>query len=585
MRRYRVVVNEEGQYALWPLERQVPAGWADTGCHGERERCLAFVETVWTDLRPRGRRGGTATDAGSTGSAGGEATWPTLHDAFEEQAARTPRRIAVEYEGGTLSYGELEVRSNQVAHVLRQHGVGPEVLVGVCAERSPELVVGLLGVLKAQGAYVPLDPEYPTDRLSFMANDFVAHDAEVPLVLTQRHLADKVPGARVLLLDDASLWEAPTSAPPARRAGPADLAYAIYTSGSTGKPKAVLNGHRGVRNRIDWMQRTYGLTADDAVLQKTPTSFDVSVWEFFWPLMTGARLVLARPGGHRDPAYLRDLIVERSVTTAHFVPSMLGVFLQEPGIGSATSLRRVICSGEALPADTAREFTRRFPWSELHNLYGPTEAAIDVSAWHCHPAALEGRTSVPIGRAIQNMRLHVLDETGDAVAAGTRGELHIGGVGLARGYLGRPGLTAEKFVPDPLGLPGSRLYRTGDLASQDAEGVVEFHGRIDDQVKLRGLRVELGEIDAALRSLTWVRDAATVLREDVPGDQRLIAYVVLDGDMLDSALTRKELGAFLPDFMIPTSFVPLRAFPLTPNGKLDRKALPAPVSRGRPRPR
>ncbi|MFJ6183535.1 amino acid adenylation domain-containing protein [Streptomyces sp. NPDC092295] len=519
----------------------------------------------------------------------------TLHGAVGAQAGRSPHAVAVEFEGTTLAYEELEARANQVAHGLRRRGVGPETLVGIRAERSLALVVGLLGILKAGGAYVPLDPGYPADRLSFMARD-----AGVPLVLTQRALAGRVPvpgtgtgtgteagteagsEAGTLLLDDTSVWAAEPTGPPANLSGPAHLAYVIYTSGSTGRPKGVPNEHRGVINRLDWMQRAYGLGGHDAVLQKTPASFDVSVWEFFWPLMTGARLVLAAPGGHKDPAYLRDLIVRRSVTTAHFVPSMLAAFLQEPGIEEMTSLRRVICSGEALPPDCAREFLRRLPWSELHNLYGPTEAAIDVSAWHCRPEDLAGLTSVPIGTAIQNMRLYVLDGTGAPVALGEPGELHIGGVGVARGYLGRPGLTAERFVPDPSGPPGSRMYRTGDLARQDADGVVEFLGRLDHQVKLRGLRVELGEIDVALRSLARVRDGVVVLREDVPGDQRLVAYVVpTDGDEFDGPLARKELAAFLPDFMIPTAFVRLDALPLTPNGKLDRGALPAPVRRQR----
>lgn len=564
--RYRVVVNDEGQHSLWIEARGLPAGWHDSGFSGDKETCLAHVSAVWTDLRPRRPR--------ETGPAR-----LTLHGPVAEQVMGSPHAVAVEFDGRTLSHAELDSRANQVAHGLRRRGVGTETLVGVCAERSLELVVGLLGVLKAGGAYVPLDPDYPSDRLAFMTRD-----AGAPVVLTQRHLAGRVPatGTEILLLDDLSVWAGESTEAPAVPVEPDGMAYVIYTSGSTGRPKGVANTHRGVANRLDWMQRTYPLKGDDAVLQKTPASFDVSVWEFFWPLRSGARLVLAKPGGHRDPAYLRDLIIERAVTTMHFVPSMLSIFLREDGAENARCLRRVICSGEVLPVTVARDFVRRLPWSELHNLYGPTEAAIDVSAWHCRPEALAERTVVPIGTAIQNIDLHVLDPAGDRVPVGEPGELHIGGVGVARGYLGRLDLTAEKFVPDPFGSRGARLYRTGDLARWSPEGVLEFIGRIDHQVKVRGLRVELGEIEVVLRSLPDVRDAVVVVREDTPGDQRLVAYVVsATGAAIDEPIARKELRAVLPDYMVPTIFVCLPGFPLTPSGKLDRRALPAPVRRRR----
>ncbi|WP_431878862.1 non-ribosomal peptide synthetase/MFS transporter [Micromonospora marina] len=500
----------------------------------------------------------------------------TLHGPIEERAAATPDAVAVTIDGHSRTYAELNAQANRVAHRLRAAGVGPETLVGVCAERSVELVAGLLGVLKAGGAYLPLDPEYPADRLAFMVGD-----ADAPVVLVQSHLRDVLPdtGATVLELDDATVWADRPDTDPAPTAGPEHLAYVIYTSGSTGRPKGVPNTHRGIVNRLDWMQRTYGLGADDAVLQKTPASFDVSVWEFFWPLRTGARLVLAKPGGHKDAGYLRDLLVSERITTAHFVPSMLTVFLAEDGVEAATALRRVICSGEELPLASAADFTARLPWCGLHNLYGPTEAAIDVTAWACEPDRLAQVTSVPIGAPIANLRLHVLDPSGAQCPVGVAGELHIGGVGLARGYHRRPALTAEKFVPDPFsGEPGARLYRTGDLArwvaGPDGAGVIEFLGRIDHQVKLRGLRIELGEIESALRDQPGVTEATVIVREDSPGDKRLTAYLV--GEAEHAAL-KAALKDTLPEYMVPAAFVTLDALPLTPNGKLDRKALPAPV--------
>ena len=491
----------------------------------------------------------------------------TLHGIIEEQVAATPEAIAVTFEGEQLNYAQLNAMANRIAHRLRAVGAGPETLVGVCAERSLELVAGLLGVLKAGAAYLPLDPEYPADRLAFMVAD-----AAAPVVLVQSHLRDDLPAtdATVLVLDHEAEWAGqPIHNPPPTTAD--HLAYVIYTSGSTGRPKGVPNTHRGIVNRLDWMQKRYGLTASDAVLQKTPASFDVSVWEFFWPLQTGARLVLAKPGGHKDAGYLRDLLVDEGITTAHFVPSMLTVFLGEDGIEEATALRRVICSGEELPHAAAVEFTTRFPRCELHNLYGPTEAAIDVSAWQCDPAALRDVTSVSIGSPIANLRLYVLDERGNPVPVGVAGELHIGGVGLARGYHRRPALTAERFVPDPFG-DGERLYRTGDLARWRPDGTIDFLGRIDHQVKLRGLRIELGEIESALRDQDGVAEAAVIVREDNPGDKRLVAYTVGTAPDLKAAL--KET---LPEYMVPAAFVELDALPLTPNGKLDRKALPAPV--------
>ncbi|MET8156123.1 MFS transporter [Sphaerisporangium sp. NPDC005289] len=529
----------------------------------------------------------------------------TLHGPIAARAASTPDAVAVRFEGRSLSYRELDAAATRVAHTLRGLGVGVGSVVAVCAERSLELLPALLGVLKAGAAYLPVDPDHPADRVSFMLAD-----AAPAVLLTQRRIRPTLPDttARVLDLDDVLDPDAWTGASgPLPEVRPGDVAYVIYTSGSTGRPKGVPNTHGGIANRLDWMQERFGLDACDIVAQKTPLSFDVSVWELFWPLRQGARMVLATPGGHKDPAYLRKLIVTEGVTTAHFVPSMLAVFLGEAGDAGAAgaadmaraasmsgaksmagaksmtgmagmtgaagcgSLRRVICSGEELPADLARRCVGALPSAELHNLYGPTEAAVDVSAWHCRPAALSGLARVPIGTPIANTALYVLGESMDPAPIGVPGELHIGGAGLARGYLNRPALTADRFVPDPFGPPGSRLYRTGDLVRRRPDGALEFLGRLDTQVKLRGLRIELGEIEAALRALPDVRDAAVIVRED-----RLVAYLVPDG--ADVSAVRAELKKTLPDYMVPSGYVGLAALPLSPNGKLDRRALPAPVA-------
>ena len=495
-----------------------------------------------------------------------------LHRLIEAQVDRTPDAVAVSFEGAALSYRELDGRANQLARYLRARGVGPEVLVALCAERSLEMVVGLLGILKAGGAYVPLDPEYPRERLEYMLAD-----ASAPVVLTQARLAEGMPrgGATVVCLD--SEWDAVARERTERldvQVHPRGLAYVIYTSGSTGRPKGAMNTHAAICNRLLWMQEAHGLDASDRVLQKTPFSFDVSVWEFFWPLMTGARLVMARPGGHREPSYLTDTLSRERITTLHFVPSMLRPFLEEPGLASScASLRRVFCSGEALPADLRDRFFSVLG-AELHNLYGPTEAAVDVTAWPC--AREDRRPSVPIGWPITNARMYVLDARLRPVPLGVAGELYIGGEPLARGYWQRPALTAERFLPDTVAaVPGARMYRTGDKARFLADGAIEYLGRLDDQVKVRGFRIELGEIEAALSQHPRVRSAAVTVREDIPGDRRLVAYVVASSVGEVSEL-RDFLAMRLPEHMVPSTFVALEALPLSPSGKLDRRALPAP---------
>ncbi|NVJ22885.1 amino acid adenylation domain-containing protein, partial [Myxococcus sp. AM011] len=493
----------------------------------------------------------------------------TLHSLIESQAMRTPYSEAIRFEDSVLTYAQLDSRSNQLAHHLRSLGARPGVLVGVCLERSLDLVVALLGVLKSGAAYVPLDPAYPRERLAGMLED-----ADAPVLLTHEHLKSVLPphAAHVLCLD--SEWDAVSRQPSSSLeslAGPDSLAYVIFTSGSTGRPKGAMNAHSGVVNRLLWMQQQYALTAMDTVLQKTPFSFDVSVWEFFWPLMTGARLVLAKPGGHQDPAYLVRLIAEQRVSTLHFVPSMLRAFLEEPGVEKLSGLRRVVCSGEALTSDLVARAHARLPASaEVHNLYGPTEAAVDVSFFHC--ARGSSRSSIPIGRPVANTRLYVLDPDSQPSPVGVPGELFIGGVQVGLGYWRKPHLTAERFIPDAFSAtPGARLYRTGDVARWLPDGTLEYLGRSDFQVKLRGFRIELGEVEAALRSLPSISDTVVVVRDEA----RLVAYVVSSGDV-DAAALRAALSQRLPEYMVPSAFVFLDALPLSPSGKVERKALPAP---------
>jgi amino acid adenylation domain-containing protein len=499
-----------------------------------------------------------------------------LHELFARQAALTPERVAVGGAGTPLTYAALDARAECLAAYLRSLGVGPEVAVGLLLERSAETVVALLAVLKAGGYYVPLDAEYPLERLALMIDD-----ARLGVLLTEERLLDRLPSfwGRAVCLD--SEWEeveraGVEAAPPGGAADPDGLAYVMYTSGSTGRPKGVAVTHRGVVNCIAWMQETYRLEESDSFLLKTSLNFDPSVWEVFWTLARGARVVVARPEGHLDPAYLVEVINREQVTSVYFVPSMLRAFLAEPGAESCRSLRRVICGGEALPVEDMERFFELLPAAELHHSYGPTETSIAATEWTCE-RGFTGRV-VPMGTALANTRLYVLDGRREPVPTGITGELYVGGLPVARGYLNRPALTAERFVPDPFsGAPGARLYRTGDLVRYMPDGNLQFVGRADHQVKLRGYRIELGEVEAALSAHPAVRRCLAVVREDEPGDRRLVAYLVgAAGATPNAGDLRTHLRERLPEYMVPAAFVVLEEIPLTVTGKVDRRALPAP---------
>ncbi|MEV7941741.1 amino acid adenylation domain-containing protein, partial [Kitasatospora sp. NPDC088264] len=427
----------------------------------------------------------------------------TLHAAFEEQVRRTPDNPALHFEGETLDYSEFNRRANRFAHWLTDHGAGPERVVALRLPRSFDLLVAVYGVLKSGAALLPVEVDQPAERVEHLLTD----------------------AAPVLVVEELPDTTAYPDHDPAVPLTPDHAAYVIYTSGSTGKPKGVVVSHRSIGNRIAWGHGTYGLAQGDRMLLKTSVGFDVSLPELFWPLLVGAGLVIARPDGHRDPRYLAGLIREQNVTDVDFVPSMLAAFLAEPTAGDCTSLRRVEAAGEALTASLAARFQEVLPGTELHNLYGPTEAAVEVTAWRYRPEA--GQVAVPIGTPVWNTQVYVLDAALQPVPPGALGELYLAGVQLARGYLNRPDLTADRFVANPFA-PGQRMYRTGDLVTRREDGAIVYRGRADFQVKVRGFRIEPGEIEAALLAHPGVDHAIAITREDTPGDQRLVAYVVPD---------------------------------------------------------
>lgn len=508
----------------------------------------------------------------------------SIHQLFEVQVEQSPDSIAIVFEGlesqqtfqSVLTYRELNIRANQLAHYLKTLGVGTEVLVGICVERSIEMIVGILGVLKAGGAYLPLDPNYPKERLAFMLED-----SQVSVLLTQQRLMASLPTntARIISLDTD--WDAIAQHTPENlicEVTSDHLAYVIYTSGSTGKPKGVMITHRGICNTLYWRQNTFKLTAKDKILQTISFSFDPSVWQIFWPLSFGAQLIMAHPSGHNDPAYLIKTIVKQQITVIALVSSMMRVLLEEEGIENCQCLKHITCGGEALPIELVERFFERLKLDNvLVNCYGLTEAAIDASFWICQRGT--DLIFAPIGRPITNTEIYILNEDLQPVPVGEAGELYIGGIGLARGYLNRPELTLEKFIPNPFASEaGSRLYKTGDIARYLPDGNLEFLGRIDHQVKIRGFRIELGEIEAAIAKHPVLKQALVIDREDVAGN-KLVAYIVAQPEEVP---TQSELRRFLqgklPEYMVPAAFVLLETLPLMPNGKVDRRALPAPAS-------
>jgi amino acid adenylation domain-containing protein len=496
-----------------------------------------------------------------------------LHELFEAQAVRTPNAVAIVWDGQRLSYARLNAAANRLAHHLRGCGVGPDVRVGICLERSVEMVVGLLAILKAGGAYVPLDPAYPPERIGAMLRD------STPVaVLTHGATRGLFGGMDVPTIDfdaDARAWSAQLDTNPPRDAlTPDHLCYVIYTSGSTGHPKGVMNQHRCVVNRLVWGQRAWQLIADDAILGHTSLTFDGSLRELFWPLSVGARVVLAGRDGARDPDTLLAIMRREAVTTINLVPSVLQLLLEHPSAGSCSALRRILCGGDVLPSALFQRARERWPQADFHHMYGPSEAATAMTFVRCEPA--QSRDTVPIGRPTGNVRVYLLDAASRPVPVGMLGELFIGGVGVSRGYLRRPALTAERFVPDSFAeMPGSRLYRTGDLARWLPDGTLEFCGRSDFQVKVRGFRVEPSEIEAVLRRLPNLTNCVVVPRENGTQDRRLVAYYAADGG-LDVRGVRAFASQHLPEYMVPSAFVRLDALPLTQTGKVDRKALPPP---------
>ncbi|MEM8677504.1 MAG: amino acid adenylation domain-containing protein, partial [Cyanobacteria bacterium P01_G01_bin.67] len=507
----------------------------------------------------------------------------TIPELFLNQVNKTPDAIALIFEDKKYTYQELNEQADLLANHLIEIGVKPEIPVGIYLERSEKMAIAILAIIKAGGSYVPLDPIYPQNRI-----DFIIQDTGLNIILIQTKYQAKFidNNLTIINLDFPSppVSQSP-SLPVSQSLHPNNPAYIIYTSGSTGKPKGVVNTHRSLVNRLLWMQDTYQLNSEDKVLQKTPFSFDVSVWEFFWTWLNGACLVIAKPEGHKDSNYLVELIDKEQITTLHFVPSMLEVFLEESNISSCKSIKKVICSGEALPINTKNKFFNKLN-AELHNLYGPTEAAIDVTAHKCKQ---DKNNLVPIGKAIANTQIYILNSQQQINPIGIPGELHIGGVGLSRGYLNRPDLTAEKFIPNPFNEgrrrkgdsvsrmqadgrsfsstpPDSLLYKTGDLACYLPDGNIQYLDRIDNNIKVRGFRIELGEIEAALEEYGAITKAVVIVRNDLGVNERIVAYVKGDRNLVQgisenliASKLRHYLELKLPYYMIPDDFIFLEA--------------------------
>jgi amino acid adenylation domain-containing protein len=497
-----------------------------------------------------------------------------LHGRFERQVQETPDSTAVVFRDASLTYKELDRRANFIARLLQSQGVGRGSIVGICLPRSLEMVMGLLGILKAGAAYMPFEPDFPEARVAYMLND-----AKVSHVLTTSETSHVLSTHEVeaVILDELEFGADGDDSTPSVSLSPTDLAYVLFTSGSTGQPKGVMVSHGAIYNRLQWMQEEYHLKTSDRVMQKTPFTFDVSVWEFFWTLSEGACLVVAEPERHKESGYLVELIKQQGVTCLHFVPSMLQLFLHED-LAGCESLKLVICSGEALSIEQCRRL-QALPGVSAHNLYGPTEAAVDVTHWDCSQWR-DQYLSVPIGRPIANTQIYILNERLQPAPIGVSGELYIGGHNLAEGYLNKPELTAKQFIRSPFAEDGdARLYKTGDLARFRNDGNIEYIGRIDSQIKLRGLRIELGEIESLLHQYPGIAEAVVIVHRFGDHDERLAAYVVLENPdaPVDTSEVSAYLGKKLPNYMVPSTIMTIPELPLTPNGKLDRKSLPEPV--------
>jgi amino acid adenylation domain-containing protein len=495
----------------------------------------------------------------------------TILDLFAQHVNKSPNSTSVVYENQSLSFQELDEKSNQLANYLIELGVKPDSLVAICMERSLEMMVGILGILKANAAYVPIDPDYPQQRIEYMLDD-----CKASIILSHSEVKISLPNNVINLDTDWKHINQQAKTKPASAPKPNHLAYVIYTSGSTGHPKGVMNEHSGLLNRLCWAQDYFKLTPKDKVLQKTTYSFDVSVWELLWPLISGAQLVFAKPGGHKDNVYLKEVIEKEQITMLHFVPSMLEVFLSDLPKEACPSLKQVLCSGEALKPSQVQLFGQKLPQSKLFNLYGPTEAAIDVTCWEVEP----NTETVPIGKPVANTQIYILNQQNQPVPIGVAGEIHIGGVQVARGYLNKAELTSEKFIPNPYSKTKTeRLYKTGDLGKWTEDGTIEYLGRLDDQVKIRGYRIELGEIETAIEQIKEIKQSAVLAKDDAQGNKRLVAYVVAR-KAFDKSKAMAELQQKLPEYMVPQIWVELKELPLTPNGKTDRKALPEPDIEG-----
>jgi amino acid adenylation domain-containing protein len=496
----------------------------------------------------------------------------SLHGLIEKAVDRYPDNVAIIADNTSLTYKQLDEQANRLAHYLIAQGVGAESLVPLMMERSLEMVVAINAVLKAGGAYLPLDPEHPAERI-----DYILQEAGACIVLTQTAFVSRLPDTvKIMAVNEAAeLLAAQPTTRPQVSIKPQQLAYVIYTSGSTGKPKGVMNEHQAICSQMMWMDEVYALQPNDSVVQKTPYTFDVSLWELFLPLMSGSLLVMAKPDGHKEASYLIDLVNQHKITHIHFVPSMLYLFLQEANQQRCPSLRRFILSGEAVTKDLEQRFTKAFADVECWNLYGPTEAAVHATSWLCCQG--DSLNTVPIGRPVSNTRLYVVDENLKLQPPGVPGELLIAGVQVARGYVNRPDLTEQRFIADPFVAGAGRVYRTGDLVRLRDDGVIEYIGRNDFQVKVRGLRIELGEIEAVIKQFFGISQCVVLAREDRANDQRLVAYLVTeDGSAPDSAHLRDHIRLTLPDYMVPQHFVILATMPLTSSGKVDRNVLPAP---------